>query len=127
MGAKPKNQTTGQAHEIAGKPDKTESSKCVLWHFTFLENLGITHPPWAHPIRLQRFVLFSTLLMISTIWGVCFSLEANPNASNQRSFATVLPRYDGEPDQCWIRLRDQAVTASITETILCGALMRERA
>jgi hypothetical protein len=33
--------------------------------------------------------------MVSTIWGICFSLKANPNSSNAKSFDTVLPRYDG--------------------------------
>jgi hypothetical protein len=33
--------------------------------------------------------------MGSTIWGICFSLKANPNGSNQKSFDTVLPRYIG--------------------------------
>jgi hypothetical protein len=33
--------------------------------------------------------------MVSTIWGICFSLKANPNGSNEKSFDTVLPRCDG--------------------------------
>ena len=33
--------------------------------------------------------------MFSTIWGICFSLEAIPNGYNVRSFGTVLTRYDG--------------------------------
>jgi hypothetical protein len=32
--------------------------------------------------------------MVSTIWGICFSLKANPNGSNEKSFDTVLPRCD---------------------------------
>jgi hypothetical protein len=31
--------------------------------------------------------------MVSTIWGICFSLKANPNGSNEKSFDTVLPRW----------------------------------
>src|SRR6202035_2877449 len=30
--------------------------------------------------------------MVSTIWGICFSLKANPCGSNAKSFDTVLPR-----------------------------------
>jgi hypothetical protein len=33
--------------------------------------------------------------MVSTIWGICFSLKANPNGSNEKSFDTVLPRSIG--------------------------------
>ncbi len=33
--------------------------------------------------------------MVSTIWGICFSLKANPNGSNEKSFDTVLPRSMG--------------------------------
>jgi hypothetical protein len=32
--------------------------------------------------------------MVSTIWGICFSLKANPNGSNEKSFDTVLTRCD---------------------------------
>jgi hypothetical protein len=51
------------------------------------------------PSRVLReggwpLVIASTLLMGSTIWGICFSLEANSNDSNERSFDTVLPRFD---------------------------------
>ena len=44
---------------------------------------------------LQSFFEFSTLLMVSTIWGICFLLKANPNGSNEKSFDTVLPRSMG--------------------------------
>jgi hypothetical protein len=30
--------------------------------------------------------------MFSTIWGICFSLEANPNGSKGKSSVTVLTR-----------------------------------
>src|SRR5258708_446109 len=30
--------------------------------------------------------------MVSTIWGICFSLKANPSECNAKSFDTVLPR-----------------------------------
>src|SRR5579871_3013492 len=33
-------------------------------------------------------------LLFSTIWGICFSLKANPNSSNAGSFDTVLTRSD---------------------------------
>lgn len=33
--------------------------------------------------------------MVSTIWGICFSLKSNPSSSNTKSFDTVLPRCDG--------------------------------
>jgi hypothetical protein len=33
--------------------------------------------------------------MISTVWGIRFSLEANPNGSNENGFDTVLPRLIG--------------------------------
>jgi hypothetical protein len=33
--------------------------------------------------------------MVSTIWGICFSLKAKPNGSNEKSFDTVLPRSIG--------------------------------
>src|SRR5438445_12485395 len=33
--------------------------------------------------------------MVSIIWGIRFSLKANPNGSNKKSFDTVLPRRDG--------------------------------
>jgi hypothetical protein len=33
--------------------------------------------------------------MVSTIWGICFSLKANPNGSKEKSFDTVLPRSIG--------------------------------
>src|ERR1700687_5762030 len=36
--------------------------------------------------------------MVSTIWGICFSLKANPSGSNTKSFDTVLPRCDGVND-----------------------------
>jgi hypothetical protein len=32
--------------------------------------------------------------MVSTIWGICFSLKANPSGSNTKGFDTVLPRCD---------------------------------
>ncbi len=55
----------------------------------------MAHLPWAHPGGFQSFSEFSTLLLVSTIWGICFSLKANPNGSNEKSFDTVLPRCEG--------------------------------
>jgi hypothetical protein len=33
--------------------------------------------------------------MVSIIWGICFSLKANPNGFSEKSFDTVLPRSMG--------------------------------
>jgi len=32
--------------------------------------------------------------MVSTIWGICLSLKANPSGANTDSFDTVLTRCD---------------------------------
>jgi len=54
---------------------------------SFQAQYSTTHHPWAQPDGFQRFFKFSTLLMVSTIWGICFSLKANPNGFNTQSFA----------------------------------------
>jgi hypothetical protein len=57
--------------------------------------------------------------MVSTIWGICFSLKANPNGSNEKSFDTVLPRYD-EAEKAPRRL--EFVILPLTRSAQLGSL-----
>ena len=41
--------------------------------------------------------------MVSTIWGICFSLKANPSGSNAKSFDTVLPRFNRAEPKATLR------------------------
>ena len=78
-----KNQAMPAAREVRGLREWVLSVGRRLGHLLHTQRDG-----------LQSFFEFSTLLTVSTIWGICFSLKANPSGSNPKSFDTVLPWCD---------------------------------
>ena len=42
--------------------------------------------PWARTIRLQQLYQLLSLLCVFVIWGICFSLKANPNGTKNIAF-----------------------------------------
>jgi hypothetical protein len=59
-----------------------------------MEPLEAAMLPWAHRDALQTVVSILYTPNVFNNLGICFSLKANPNPSNQKSFGTVLARYD---------------------------------
>jgi hypothetical protein len=62
-------------------------------HFNGPELVEAARLLHTQPGGFRSFFLFFKLLMGSTIWGVCFSLKANPSGANLNGFDTVRVAY----------------------------------